>query len=168
MLKMLNEPFYEYLQQIISVIEEVSNLSETAAFKDKLEDVVPLDEIDNTFDNLVIFDDFINEKNQSVIEDYFTMGRKRNCSVIYISHDYFGTPERVRLNCNYICLFGFRDKGELSKFKRVFPINISNEKFDNIYKKISKTKHGFLTIDKETSDSKLYYRINLDGILRNE
>ena len=161
--RMLTENYYKYLQDLCEQIEEATG--EFSTFRDDLDDVTSLHELDITNQNLVVFDDFINTKNQSIVEDYFTMARKYNCSPIYISHDYFKTPETIRLNANYICLFGFRDKGELTKFKRSFPLGISNEEFDRLYSYATNLKGHFLMIDKETSDSSPKHRPNFDNTL---
>ena len=162
--KMLQERYYEYLKGLCDEVEMQSNDGTPFAFfSDALKDVEPLSSLDGCSQSLVVFDDFINEKNQGIIEDYFTMARKYNCSPIYVSHDYFKTPETIRLNSNYVALFGFKDKGELSKFKRSFPIGISNEDFDRLYSKATSRKGNFLLIDRETNRPELRYRINFDN-----
>ena len=45
---------------------------------------------------IVIFDDFVTEKNQKRIIDYFIQGRHKNCSIIYLSQSYYGTPKDIR------------------------------------------------------------------------
>ena len=48
------------------------------------DEVVPLDELTNNNQKLVIFDDYMCEKNQDRLIEYFTRGRNRNSSV-YLS-----------------------------------------------------------------------------------
>ena len=50
------------------------------------DEITPVREIDYA-DNqkLVIFDDYVCDKNQKQIIDYFIQGRHKNCSVIYLS-----------------------------------------------------------------------------------
>ena len=50
--------------------------------------MIPLDQLDNDNQKIVIFDDFVCEKNQKPIVDYFIGGRHKNCSVIYLSQSY--------------------------------------------------------------------------------
>ena len=38
------------------------------------------------------------------IEEYFTKSRKLNCSLVYISQDYFKTPVKIRRNYTH-CIF---------------------------------------------------------------
>ena len=44
-----------------------------------------VDELGNELQKLVIFDDYICDKNQHQIIKYFIQGRHKNCSVIYFS-----------------------------------------------------------------------------------
>ena len=45
---------------------------------------------------LIIFDDYVCEKNQRQIVDYFIQGRHKNCSVIYLSQSFYKTPRDIR------------------------------------------------------------------------
>ena len=46
---------------------------------------------------IIIFDDYVCEKNQRQIVDYFIEGRHKNCSVIYRSQSFYKTPRDIRL-----------------------------------------------------------------------
>ena len=50
------------------------------------DEVIPITEMDYE-DNqkIVIFDDYVCDKNQRQLIDYFIQGRQKNCSVIYLS-----------------------------------------------------------------------------------
>ena len=51
------------------------------------DDIIPGEELkDDDAQKIVIFDDFICEKNQKPLIDYFIRGRHKNCSVIYLSN----------------------------------------------------------------------------------
>ena len=50
---------------------------------------------------LVIFDDYVCEENQRQIVDYFIQGRHKNCSVIYLSQNFYKTPRDIKLNCSH-------------------------------------------------------------------
>ena len=54
---------------------------------------------------IIIFDDYVCEKNQRDIIDYFIQGRHKNCSVIYLSQSFYKTPKDIRLNCSHYCIF---------------------------------------------------------------
>ena len=42
---------------------------------------------------IIIFDDYVCEKNQREIVDYFIQGRHKNCSVIYLSQSFIKHQE---------------------------------------------------------------------------
>ena len=56
---------------------------------------------------LIIFDDYVCEKNQREIVDYVIQGRHKNCSVIYLSQRFYKTPRDTRLNCSHYCIYDF-------------------------------------------------------------
>ena len=55
--------------------------------------IIPIKDLDYE-DNqkLIIFDDYVCEKNQREIVYYFIQGRHKNCSVIYLSQSIYKTP----------------------------------------------------------------------------
>ena len=61
---------------------------------------------------MVIFDDYVCEKNQGDIINYFMQGRHKNCCVIYISQSSYKTPKNIRLNCSHYIIFGSPSKRE--------------------------------------------------------
>ena len=77
---------------------------------DKIIAIGDMDYEDNQ--KLVIFDDYVCEKYQRQIVDYFIQGRHKNCSVIYLSQSFYKTPRDIRLNCSYYCVFEFPSSRE--------------------------------------------------------
>ena len=67
------------------------------------DEIVPLHELDDDNQKIGIFDDFLCEKNQKPLVQYFIAGRHKNCSVIYLSQSYYLTPKDIRLNCSHFC-----------------------------------------------------------------
>ena len=108
--KKLDQPLYLYL------IDEWKNRSKEQKqalikYSEELEQVFSLDEIDESIQNLIIFDDRIVEKNLRHVEELFIRGRKSNCSIVFISQSYFAISRRISQNSNY-CLL---NKGLLGK-----------------------------------------------------
>ena len=56
---------------------------------------------------VVVFDDLVNapEKIQNKIANHYTDGRHHNISPIYLSHSYYDTPKKLRLNCSHMLLY---------------------------------------------------------------
>ena len=79
--KFLEQPKYEYLHDRL---EEVSKLVGYDTLECSNDEIIPLDELPSGNQKLVVFDDFLCEKQNRLI-DYFIRGRNKNCSVIYLS-----------------------------------------------------------------------------------
>ena len=78
--------------------------------------MIPVSEMDYE-DNqkLVIFDDYVCERNQRLMIDYFIQGRHKNCSAIYLSQSFYETPKDIRLNCSHYCLYEFPSSRESNR-----------------------------------------------------
>ena len=79
-------------------METFAPISEEAGYdviEEGNEEVIPLEELDDNNQKIVIFDDFVCERNQKPLVDYFIGGRHKNCSVIYLSQSYYLTPKDI-------------------------------------------------------------------------
>ena len=56
-------------------------------------EIVPVENMESGTQKIIIFDDFVCEKNQKPLIDYFIRGRHKNCSVIYLSQSFYGTKQ---------------------------------------------------------------------------
>ena len=89
---------------------------------------------------LIIFDDYVCEKNQTQIVDYVIQGRHKNCSVIYLSQSFYKTPRDIRLNCSHYCIYEFPSSRERNMISS--ELGVDNKKFKKA------TKKPFLYVDK--------------------
>ena len=105
--------------------------------------IIPINDLEYE-DNqeLVIFDDYVCEKNQRQIVDYFIQGRHKNCSVIYPSQSFYKTPRDIRLNCSHYCIYEFPSSRERNMISS--ELGVDKEK----YKKATKEQYDFLYVDK--------------------
>ena len=90
---------------------------------------------------LVIIDDYVCDKNQKDIFDYFIQGRRHNCSVIYLSQSYDKTPKDGRINCSHFCIYDFSSSGERDRMSR--EIGVDKEKL----KRATQKPYSFLYVD---------------------
>jgi len=97
--------------------------------------------MENEAQKIVIFDDFVCEKNQKPLIDYFITGRHKNCSVIYLSQSFYGTPKDIRLNCCIFCVYEFPSSNELNLISRELSV-------DKQYIKATKKPFSFMYVDK--------------------
>jgi hypothetical protein len=169
--KDLEEPLYIFLKDFFkkckNKIEKITNKScpEIAYFSSSLEDIPDVDDLDKTKQNLIIFDDFVNEKDQNFIEDLFIRGRKKHTSIIYLSQSYFKTPKIVRLNSEYFALFNICDKKELRSIADTHSTKISYDSFMNLYKQCMREKYQFLLIDNKTQFLPMHIRCGWSKLL---
>ena len=78
--KNLEQPKY---RQLLETFKPISEEVGYDVIEESNDEIIPLDELDNDKQKIVIFDDFLCEKNQKPLVQYFIGGRHKNCSVIY-------------------------------------------------------------------------------------
>ena len=59
------------------------------------DEIKPVDSLDSDSQKIVIFDDFICDKNQKSLIDYFIEGRHKNCSAIYLSQSFDKKHQKI-------------------------------------------------------------------------
>ena len=134
----------EKYQNLMKEMNEASN--EEAGYdvmKISNDAIIPINQL-NYEDNqkLVIFDDYVCEKNQRQIVDYFIQGRHKNCSIIYLSQSFYKTPRDIRLNCSHYCIYEFPSSRERNMIAS--ELGVKPEKF----MKATKEQYNFLYVDK--------------------
>ena len=106
------------------------------------DEIILVNDLDSESRKLVIFDDFVCDKNQKPLVDYFIRGRHKNCSVIYLSQSYYKTPKDIRLNCSHFSIYEFPSANERSLICR------ENSIPKELYEKATKEPFCFVYIDK--------------------
>ena len=71
------------------------------------DEIMPVKDLDSSPQKIIVFDDYVTERNQKPLIDYFIQGRHKNCSVIYLSQSYYSCPKDIRLNCSHFCIYDF-------------------------------------------------------------
>ena len=100
------------------------------------------EDLESDSQEIVIFDDYVCDKNQKPLVDYFIRGRHKNCSVIYLSQSYYTTPKDIRLNCSHFSIYDFPSANEKSLICR------KNSIPKESYEKATKEPFSFVYIDK--------------------
>ena len=106
------------------------------------DEIIPVQDLDSDSQKIVIFDDFVCDKNQKPLIDYSIRGRHKNCSVIYLSQSYYKTPKDIRLNCSHFSIYEFPSANEKSLICR------ENSIPKESYEKATKEPYSFVYIDK--------------------
>ena len=131
----------EKYQNLIDEFIEISKKVGYHALVCSNNEIVPVENMENEAQKIVIFDDFVCEKNRKPLIDYFIRGRHKNCSVIYLSQSFYGTPKDIRLNCSHFCVYEFPSSNERSLISR--ELGVDKEQ----YLKATKKPYSFLYVD---------------------
>ena len=110
--KNLEQPKYQELLKTFQPISKEAGYQVIETSKDK---ILSLDELNDDNQKIVVFDDFVCQKNQKPLIEYFIHSLHKNCSVIYLSQSYYLTPRDIRLNCSHFCIFDSPSANETSR-----------------------------------------------------
>lgn len=146
--KSKHEPLYEFLEM------KVNNPKALIFFEISDKESVPsVDTWAKQGQMLIIFDDLVIEKNQSLISEYYIRGRKigGGISMAYLSQSYFKIPKIIRIQCNYFIikkLSSIRDlKLILSEFSLLGTDKTALNLLTDMYEYSTLKKGDFLLID---------------------
>ena len=110
--KNLEQEKYALLSKTLERITEENKIPIDEIFHSSNEEIMTISEMEDRNQTVVIFDDYICEKNQNDIRNYFIQGRHKNCCVIYLSQSYYKTPKNIRINCSRYIIFESPTKRE--------------------------------------------------------
>ena len=85
------------------------------------------------------------------IEDFFKVGRKKGCTICFLTQRYYDTNRFVRSQCSYVLLSSISKKDIIS-ILRESGLDLSKEQFMNIYNIATK---------KSSSDDMPFLKINM-------
>ena len=130
-------------QKLIQKMNELSSKTGYDILNVSNGEIIPVSDLEYE-DNqkLVIFDDYVCDKNQRQLIDYFIQGRHKNCSVIYLSQSFYKTPKDIRLNCSHYCLYEFPSSREANRISSELGVD------KETYKAATKKPFTFLYVDK--------------------
>ena len=141
--KSRDEPLYQFLSDkskgLIEVHEDLLKLP-------------ALNELKPSQQTLIIFDDFITDiKKFPIISEYFIRGRKRGCSLMFLSQSYYNTPKIIRQNINYCVILKLGGTRDVNSILRECSIGITKEQFLSMYKEATREKFDVFIINLEKS-----------------
>ena len=150
-----DEPLYNWLIQ----------KSDQIQVKEGLHSLPELDKFDKDLNHLVVMDDLILARDQSKAEQYFIRARKLNCSVIYISQNFYRTSKIIRSNLSYLVLLKIGGQRDLSMILSEVCTGVNKETLKRMYEFCTSEKFNCLLIDLEKGNPNERYRHNLLQIL---
>ena len=130
-------------QNLIQKMKELSSKTGYEILHVSNDEIIPVTELEYE-DNkkLVIFGDYVCDKNQKKLIDYFMQGRHKNCSVIYLSQSFFKTPLEIRKGCTHYGLYEPISSGDATRISSDLGINKKD------LKSATRKKYSFLYYDK--------------------
>jgi hypothetical protein len=134
-----DEPLYTFL----------SSKSEQIQIKEGLHNLPQLDKMDKEVNHLVVFDDMVLAKDQSMIENYYIRARKLNCSVAYLSQSFFRIPKIIRNNCSYFVILKLSGNREVNVILSEFGLGVTKPQLIHLYETATREKFSPLLIDLE-------------------
>jgi hypothetical protein len=127
-----------------------------------LDEVPPVNDIDKTEQNIVVFDDFAIDKDQSIIKEFFIRARKQNCTLIYLSQGYKVVPKEVRDQIGYVAMFKPSGGYEITNLARNYGTDLEPKEFKKLVNETTKNRGDFLFIDINEPEKEKKYRYNLE------
>ena len=146
----------EKYQNLMKEMNEASEEVDYSVMEVSNDAIIPITHL--PYENnqkIIIFDDYVFEKNQREIVDYFIQGSHKNCSVIYLSQSFSKTPRDIRLNCSHYCIYEFPSSRERNMISS--ELGVDKEKF----KKATKETYSFLYVDKPKKKVKKNFHGNI-------
>jgi hypothetical protein len=109
----------------------------------KIEDLPGVDTNSKDNETLLIVDDMVTEKHSALhkVVEYWTRGRKKNVSCIYLSQAYYKVPLLIRQNSDYIVLTKIRTKRDLKTILSEYTLGVDDKELERLY--LQATKGGF-------------------------
>lgn len=163
--KDLTEPIYQFLIDFFDKFHEKTG-HQVLYYSNDISELPSPDDLDKQDSNLVIIDDMILEKDLSNVGEYFVRGRKKNCSVMFISQSYFATPKIIRSNCDILCILKINTARDLTRIISEYSLGIDRDKLKRVYKACvdSADQSKFFMIDMSNSNTDLRFRCGFKGI----
>lgn len=154
-----DQPIYQHLYTL-------SEYDESIKCYDNIKDF-NIDDVDGSLTNVLVYDDVVTEKkDQPLIEQSFSYGRHKRCSIFYLSQSLFDTPKFIRMNCTSFCIFSLGDNRDVDGLHRIVGTDIDKNKFHEMYiQACVKTPHGFFFIDNDPRNPReKKYRLRFDQV----
>jgi len=117
---------------------------------------------------LMVFDDYVVDKHQEKIEEYFIRGRKvgGGISIFYLSQNYFSIPPIIRRQFNYLIILKLSGSRDLNLILRNYSLGVDIKQLTAIYKDAAKIKFDFLKLDCDNPDENKKFSKNWNSFYK--
>ena len=108
--------------------------------------------LDSKLKHCCVFDDCVNDKDQTVQNTYFTSGRHSNCSVFYLTQNLYALNTTIRRNANIFILFELDNRSFLEILK-IFPLSMRTQ-FKQTAERLWDEPFGYITYNQDLPKNK--------------
>ena len=123
---------------------------------ESLEKLPALNDLKPSEQTLIIFDDMVNDlKKHPIISEYFIRGRKRGCSLMFLSQSYYNTPKIIR-SINYCIILKLGGSRDINSILRECSIGIDKQDLLFMYKEATKDKFDCFIINLDKNGNERY------------
>ena len=106
---------------------------------------------------LIIFDDMVlNIKTHPIINEYYIRGRKRGCSIMFLSQSYYGTPKIIRQNINYLVILKLGGTRDINSILRECSVDLTKNQLLEMYQDATREKFNVFIINLDKSGNDRY------------
>jgi hypothetical protein len=156
--KSVDEPLYRYLLEkskgLIEVYEDLSKLP-------------ALNDLNACKQTLIIFDDTVTDlKKHPIISEYFICGRKKSCSIMFVSQSYYGTPKIIRQNINYLVVLKLGGTRDINSILRECSVDLTKDQLLKMYQNATKNNFDSFIINLDKSGNERYSSQHYIGCIR--
>jgi hypothetical protein len=143
---MPDEPLYKHLQDKIDAknLTIYSNIGALPSVDDINPDYKDGDQV------LLIFDDMLSAQKDlkgSKILDYYIRGRKKNCTIVFISQSYYEIPKIIRNQLTYLIITKVSSDDDLKLIVRQYKLGVTLDELVDLYNKATEKPTNFFKID---------------------
>ena len=128
--------------------KEIKESPIDAEFHETSENIPDPSDIDRSIRNIIVFDDIMTDKKQTMPEAYYTRGRSANCDCIYLSQNYTHLPlHTIRSNSNFMIFFKSSPLVTKQLYDNFSSVDMEYKDWKQFCKEGWKSKYSFIVID---------------------
>jgi Poxvirus A32 protein len=143
-----NDVNIEQVAEALASCNENENSDIECEFHDSSDEIPDPKDLDKTLRNLIVFDDVMTDKKQTLAENYYTRGRSANCDCIYLSQNYTHLPlHTIRSNSNFMIFFKSSPRVVEQLHRDFAEVDMPLKQFKDFCNSAWQQKHGFIVID---------------------
>ena len=156
---------YQMLAAFFEAVKEETG--EDILFIENPEDVIPVGELDDEENKVIVFDDIkIDKKNMDTVKEHFSLSRNKNCNCIYLCQSYYDVPKYIRRNTKCFCLFPNLDNRDVMMIANDHSKSIKRREFEDIYAKAPEKPFQFMCLYRTAKHVPEMYRKGFDGFYK--